>query len=101
MSTPAIELKNITKTFGNQVMVSTSYLCPGERILIIDDFLANGEALRGLVDLCRQAGAKCVGYGAVIEKEWQGGHKRLEDLGYDVESLAIVTSINDDDIKFK
>ena len=94
-------VKSFTKGTLSTVNISKAALKAGDKVLIIDDFLATGEAAISLLDLCRQAGAKCVGYGAVIEKEWQGGHKRLEDLGYDVESLAIVTSINDDDIKFK
>ena len=94
-------IKSFTKGTFSTVRVARQFLNPEDKVLIIDDFLATGEAAIGLLDLIRQAGAKCVGIGAVIEKEWQGGAKRLEDLGYRVESLAIVESLNDNDIKFK
>lgn len=94
-------VRSFTKGTLSTVRVSKSYLAPEDKILIIDDFLATGEASIGLLDLVKQAGAKCVGIGAAIEKEWQGGAARLEALGYRVESLAVVTSINDSDIRFK
>jgi len=99
--TYAAPVKSFTKGTLSTVRVAKKYLSADDKVLIIDDFLATGEAAIGLLDLVRQAGAKCVGIGAVIEKEWQGGAKRLEDLGYRVESLAIVESINDNDIRFK
>ena len=94
-------VKSFTKGTLATVRVSKKYLNPEDRILIIDDFLATGEASLGLLDLVKQAGAKCVGIGAAIEKEWQGGAERLESLGYRVESLAVVTAIYDGIIKFK
>lgn len=94
-------VRSFTKGTLSTVRVAKDYLNAEDKILIIDDFLATGEAAIGLLDLVRQSGAKCVGLGAVVEKEWQGGAKRLEDLGYRVESLAIVQSLNDNDIKFK
>lgn len=97
----AAPVKSFTKGTLSTIRVSKKYLKPEDKVLVIDDFLATGEAAIGLLDLVRQAGAKCVGFGAVVEKEWQGGAKRLEDLGYRVESLAIVKSINDNDIKFE
>ncbi|MCQ2552121.1 MAG: xanthine phosphoribosyltransferase [Clostridia bacterium] len=97
----AAPVKSFTKGTLSTVRISKAFLKQEDKVLIIDDFLATGEAAIGLLDLVRQAGAKCVGIGAVIEKEWQGGAKRLEDLGYRVESLAIVESINNNDIKFK
>lgn len=97
----AAPVKSFTKGTLSTVRVSKDYLKAEDKVLVIDDFLATGEAAIGLLDLIRQAGAKCVGVGAVVEKEWQGGAKRLEDLGYRVESLAVVASINDNDIKFK
>lgn len=97
----AAPVKSFTKGTLSTVRISKAFLKQEDKVLIIDDFLATGEAAIGLLDLVRQAGAKCVGIGAVVEKEWQGGAKRLEDLGYRVESLAIVESINNNDIKFK
>lgn len=94
-------VKSFTKGTLSTVRISKSYLTAEDKVLVIDDFLATGEAAIGLLDLVRQAGAKCVGIGAVVEKEWQGGAKRLEDLGYKVESLAVVTAINNNDIRFK
>lgn len=97
----AAPVRSFTKGTLATVRVAKAFLNKDDKVLVIDDFLATGEAAIGLLDLIRQAGAKCVGIGAVVEKEWQGGAKRLEDLGYRVESLAIVTSIHDDDIKFR
>ena len=97
----AAPIKSFTKGTLSTVRISRDFLSKDDKVLIIDDFLATGEAAIGLLDLLRQAGAKCVGIGAVIEKEWQGGAKRLEDLGYKVESLAIVESINGSDIRIK
>lgn len=94
-------VKSFTKGTLATVRVAKPYLNAEDKILIIDDFLATGEAAIGLLDLVRQAGAKCVGFGAVVEKAWQGGAKRLEDLGYRVESLAVIASINDGNINFK
>ena len=94
-------VKSFTKGTLSAIRVAADYLKKEDKVLIIDDFLATGQASLGLLDLVRQAGAKCVGIGTVIEKEWQGGHRRLEELGYRVESLAIVTSIEDGVVKFK
>ena len=97
----AAPVRSFTKGTLATVIAAKNYLKAEDKILIIDDFLATGEAAIGLLDLVRQAGAKCVGIGAVVEKEWQGGAKRLEELGYRVESLAVVASIHDNDIRFK
>ena len=94
-------VKSFTKGSLFTIMVSKSFLNAGDKVLIVDDFLATGEAAIGLLDLIRQAGARCVGFGAVIEKEWQGGHERLAELGYKVESLAIISSMQDGNIVFK
>ena len=93
-------VKSFTKGTLATVRVSKAYLKPEDKVLVIDDFLATGEAAIGLLDLIKQSGAKCVGFGAVVEKAWQGGHKRLVDLGYRVESLAVIASINDGNINF-
>lgn len=81
--------KNIDYTFR----VSKNYLLPGENVLIVDDFLANGQAIEGLASIVKQAGAKLVGAGIVIEKGFQSGGTELRSQGIRVESLAIVDRI--------
>lgn len=76
------------------ILVSKEFLLPTDRVLIIDDFLANGNALMGLLSLCRQAGAQVVGAGVAIEKVYQGGGDRLRAQGLRVESLARVRSMS-------
>lgn len=76
------------------VYVSRRFLGEGDRVLIIDDFIANGCALDALTDLCRQAGAVAVGAGIVIEKAYQGGANRSRAAGLRVESLACITSMD-------
>lgn len=83
------------------VVVSCDYLKAGEKILIVDDFLANGSALRGLIDLVHQAGAEVVGAAAAIEKAFQNGGDALRAEGYRIESLAIVESMTDTGIVFR
>lgn len=70
----------------NTVIVAKRFLKPGENVLLIDDFLANGCALDGLIEICRQAQANVVGIGIAIEKGFQAGGKRLRAQGYDIES---------------
>jgi xanthine phosphoribosyltransferase len=84
----------------NTVIVSKKFLRPGDRVLIIDDFLANGAALMGLKDLVEQAGATLVGCGIAVEKAFQPGGKRLRELGVRVESLARVSKLEDGIIEF-
>ena len=76
------------------VIVSKKYISPDDRILIIDDFLANGCALLGLIDIVRSAGASLEGIGIVIEKGFQAGGKQIRDMGIDLKSLAIIESMN-------
>ena len=76
------------------VMVSKRFLTPEDRVLIVDDFLAVGNALRGLIDLVHQSGATLVGCGTVIEKGYQHGGDQLRAEGVRVESLAIVESMD-------
>lgn len=78
----------------NQVIVSKKFLSPGDRVLIIDDFLAVGNALKGLIAIVEASGAKVVGCGTVIEKGYQHGGDKLREQGYKVESLAIVESMD-------
>lgn len=91
-------------THGNDydVIVSKDYLLPGDRVLLIDDFLANGAALEGLCALAEQAGATIVGAGIAVEKTFQPGGKRLRDRGLRIESLARVSYMDDDcNIRFE
>lgn len=90
------EVKSFTKGTTSLAKVSRRYLSPGEKVLILDDFMAYGEASRGLVNLVKQGGAEVVGIGSVIEKAFQGGGDKLRAEGYKVESLAIVEKINED-----
>lgn len=85
-------------THGNtyQARVEKQFLNPEDRVLIIDDFLANGCALEGLLNILEQAGASCAGCGIVIEKAFQDGGKRLREKGIRVESLARIASMGDD-----
>ncbi|MCL2496016.1 MAG: xanthine phosphoribosyltransferase [Clostridiales bacterium] len=92
---------SFTKGIISQARVSQKFIRTGERILIIDDFLAHGEAALGLLSLVEQAGARTLGLGVVIEKEFQGGSARVRDKGCRVESLAIIAHINDGVITFK
>ena len=85
---------SFTKQREFPVIVAKKFLNPGERVLIIDDFLANGKALRGLLDICQHAQVEVVGIGIAIEKGFQGGGDELRAEGYDVDSLAIVESMD-------
>lgn len=84
-----------------QVVVSKENLLAGERVLLVDDFLANGNAIRGLIDLVNQAGGTVVGCTTAIEKGFQGGGDQLRDEGLKVESLAIVDEMTDHSLKFR
>ena len=76
--------------------MSTRFLGPGDKVLIIDDFLANGAALEGLIDLVSQSGAELAGAGIVIEKAFQPGGDRLRAKGIRVESLARIKSMSEE-----
>ena len=89
------EVESFTHKKTNQVIVSKKFLSAGEKILIIDDFLANGCALRGLISIVESAGAEVVGCGIVIEKGFQNGGNQIRDMGYVVESLAVLDSMDD------
>ena len=78
----------------NTVLVSKAYLQPDDRVLIIDDFLANGAALEGLIDLVRQSGATIAGAGIAIEKAFQPGGDRIRATGVRVESLARIAEMD-------
>jgi len=89
-----------TKGRTVELIVSPEYLTNGERVLIIDDFLASGATILGLVRLAEIAGAEVVGVGALIEKGFEGGREALEKLGFIVESLACIASMDGDKIVF-
>ena len=78
----------------NNVIVAKKFLNPQDRILILDDFLATGNALVGLISLVEESGASVAGIGIAIEKGFQDGGKRIRDAGYRLESLAIIDSMN-------
>lgn len=84
-----------------ELIVSPEYLSTGERILIIDDFLASGQTIMGLVRLTQAAGASIVGIGAVIEKRFEGGRDVFSGLNIPIEALAVVTDMHDDKITFE
>lgn len=88
------EVESFTHGTKNTVLVSKKYLSPDDRILIIDDFLANGCALQGLISIIKQAGAEVEGIGIVIEKGFQNGGRIIRNLGYQLESLAIVDAMD-------
>lgn len=90
-----------TKGRMTELMVSPEYLAGGERVLIIDDFLASGATILGLVRLAQTAGSTLVGIGALIEKSFEGGRQALRHLNVPVESLAIIKSMDDDQILFE
>jgi xanthine phosphoribosyltransferase len=95
------EVFSFTKNKSYKVCVSKDYLCPGDRVLFIDDFLANGNAAKGMIDLVQQAGAELVGMGFLIEKDFQDGGAFLRNEGIHVESLAIIESLDNCEIKLK
>ena len=86
---------------NNNVIVGKEYIKPDDKILIVDDFLAHGSALTGLIEIVEQAGAKVVGCVAAIEKGFQMGGDSLRKKGYKVESLAIIEEMTDTEIYFR
>ena len=93
---------SFTKNVDSPLMISREHLRPDDRVLFIDDFLAYGNTSVAILDLCRQAGAELVGMGFLIEKEFQGGRKVLAEAGVThVESLAIIESLDNNQIKLK
>lgn len=88
------EVESFTHKCKNQVIVSKKFLHPEEKVLIIDDFLANGCALQGLISIVAQAGATVEGIGIAVEKGFQQGGRIIRNLGYPLESLAIVDSMD-------
>ena len=91
---------SFTKNTDYVLMASKKYLSENDNILIIDDFLANGQAALGAYRILKEAGSCVAGIGIVIEKSFQDGRKKLKDLGLDVYSLARVSKISSDGIEF-
>lgn len=87
-------VESFTHKNVNNVIVAKKFLNPQDRILILDDFLATGNALVGLISLVEESGASVAGIGIAIEKGFQDGGKRIRDAGYRLESLAIIDSMN-------
>ena len=96
----AVEVPSFTHGNINTVVLSKEYLKPGDRVLIVDDFLATGAALAGLAEIVSQAGAVVVGAGIAIEKEFQGGGDLMRKRGMRVESLAKIASMSGSTIEF-
>lgn len=91
---------SFTKQTMNEITVAKKHLSEGENVLILDDFLAHGEASKALASIVEMAGAKVAGIGIVISKDFQGGKKSLEDMGYKVETLASVAEMDNGKIRF-
>lgn len=90
-----------TRGIPFEVEVSKKYLTAEDHVLVIDDFLAHGQALKGLMEIVRQSGAELVGCGIVIEKGFQDGGKLLREQGVNLQSLAIIEKIEEDKIIFR
>ena len=83
------------------LLVSNEWIKPSDHVLIIDDFMANGEAVRGLCDIVKNAGATLVGVGCAVEKGFQGGGDRLRAAGINLKSLAIIERADESGIIFR
>ena len=88
------EVESFTHKTKNQVVVSKKFLSADDKVLIIDDFLANGCALQGLISIVKASGGSVAGIGIAIEKGFQVGGKTIRNLGYPLESLAIVDGMD-------
>lgn len=88
------EVESFTHKCKNQVIVSKKFLTEDDHVLIIDDFLANGCALQGLISIVQEAGGTVEGIGIAIEKGFQSGGKIIRNLGYQLESLAIIDGMD-------
>lgn len=91
---------SFTKNVTNEIAVSKSFLDSSDNVLLIDDFLANGQAAIGLLEICEKAGAKVGGMGIVIEKSFQKGRQIVEEGGIEIASLARIAAFEDGVVKF-
>lgn len=94
------DVYSYTKEVFNTIAVGKQFIESADKVLIIDDFLANGQAVKGLMNICMQAEAEVVGAGIVIEKSWQNGRKMLEEQGVDIYSLARIKKLAEGQIDF-
>ena len=95
------KVESFTKKTVYDVVVAKRFLTPDDHVLLIDDFLANGCALMGLIDLVNKAGASLTGAGIVIEKGFQSGGQKVRDMGVRLESLAVIDSMTEDSLTFR
>ncbi len=94
------DVYSYTKKTTNRISISKKYVSPDDKVLMIDDFLANGQAVEGMLEIADQAGVDVAGAGIVIEKSFQPGAKELRDRGVRLESLARIKSLKDNQIEF-
>lgn len=94
------DVYSFTKQETNHVIVDKHFIQPGERLLLIDDFLANGQAVEGMMQIAKAAGAEVVGVGIVIEKTFQKGRALLDERDVRVESLARITAFEEGEVVF-
>lgn len=94
------QVQSFTRGTTYEIQVSKKFLGPQDKVLILDDFLAKGQALQGLLKIVEESGAKLVGCGIVIEKGFQEGGKRLREKGIRIESLAIISEITEGKVTF-
>ena len=92
---------SFTHKVENCIVVPKSYISRSDRVLIVDDFLANGQAFEGLIDIVNQASATVVGLTAAVEKGFQGGGDKLREAGFRVESLAVIDAMSPEKIVFR
>ena len=92
---------SFTKQVTSTISISRKFLNESDRVLIIDDFLANGKAVNGLMSIIRKAGAQLIGVGIAIEKGFQPGGKLLREQGIPLLSLAVIDEISDAGIRFR
>lgn len=95
------QVRSFTRGTVSDIQVAKKFLGPEDRVLIIDDFLARGQALLGLIEIIRQAGAQLVGCGIVIEKGFQDGGQVIREMGVRLESLAIIDSMEGETVTFR
>ena len=94
------DVYSYTKKVTNQICVEQKFFHKDERLLIIDDFLANGEAVKGMINIANQAGAEVAGVGIVVAKTFQGGSDWLKEHGYRLEALAEIASLANNQVHF-
>lgn len=94
------QVYSFTKQITSDISISTKFLTKDDKVLVVDDFLANGQAALGLVELCKQAGANVEAIAIVIEKSFQNGRSLLEEKGFKVDSLARIKSLEGNQVTF-